>query len=219
MLGFTGPKAEAEEIRQRLAVFLRGELALELSPEKTLITHARTRAARFPGYEISVQHADAKVTRGRRSVNGTVALRVPLDVIRAKCSLYRQRGTPWHRSRLQNLDDYDIVRIYGAEYRGIANYYLLAQDVWRLGALRWNAVTSMLKTLAATHESTVTKMAARHKARSRHRTGCARALRPGDGVRARRTWSRGPAGYHWSATGAGSSPTRPRSRCPSPARS
>ena len=164
LLGFTGPKAEAEEIRQRLAVFLRGELALELSPEKTLITHARTRAARFLGYEIIVQHADAKVTRGRRSVNGAVALRVPLDVIRAKCSPYRQRGTPWYRSRLQNLDDYDIVRIYGAEYRGIVNYFLLAQDVWRLGALRWNAVTSMLKTLAAKHESTVTKMAARHKA-------------------------------------------------------
>jgi group II intron reverse transcriptase/maturase len=164
LLGFTGPKAEAEEIKQRLAVFLRDELALELSPGKTLITHARTRAARFLGYEITVQHADAKVTRGRRSVNGTIALRVPLDVIRAKCSRYRQRGKPWHRSRLINLDDYDIVRIYGAEYRGIVNYYLLAQDVWRLGALRWNAVTSMLKTLAAKHRSTVTKMAARHKA-------------------------------------------------------
>ena len=42
-------------------------------------------------------------------------------------------GKPWHRPRLQNLDDYDIVRIYGAEYRGVVNYYLLAQDVWRLG--------------------------------------------------------------------------------------
>ena len=36
-----------------------------------------------------------------------------------------------------NLPDYDIVRIYGAEYRGIVNYYRLAQDVWRLRALRW----------------------------------------------------------------------------------
>jgi hypothetical protein len=75
------------------------------------------------------------------------------------------RGKPWHRTRLQNLDDYDIVRIYAAEYRGIVNYYLLAQDVWRLDALRWNAETSMLKTLAAKHQSTVTTMAARHKAK------------------------------------------------------
>ena len=68
-------------------------------------------------------------------------------------------------ARLQNLDDYDIVRIYGAEYAGVVNYYLLAQDVWRLNTLRWNAVTSMLKTLAAKHRCTVTKMAARHKAK------------------------------------------------------
>jgi hypothetical protein len=30
--------------------------------------------------------------------------------------------------RLQNLPDYDIVRIYGAEYRSVVNYYLLALD-------------------------------------------------------------------------------------------
>jgi hypothetical protein len=45
------------------------------------------------------------------------------------------------------------------------NYYLLAQNVYWLGLLRWNAETSMLKTLAAKHRSTVTKMAARHKAK------------------------------------------------------
>ena len=49
----------------------------------------------------------------------------------------------------QNLDDYDIIRIYGAEYRGVVNYYLLARDAWRLRTLRWNAETSMLKTLGA----------------------------------------------------------------------
>ena len=90
---------------------------------------------------------------------------MPPDVVKAQCARYRQHGKPWHRSRLQNLDDYDIVRIYGAEYAGVVNYYLLAQDVWRLSTLQWNALTSMLKTLAAKHRSTVTKMAARHKAK------------------------------------------------------
>jgi hypothetical protein len=42
-------------------------------------------------------------------------------VITAKCAPYRRRGKPWHRSRLVNLDDYDIVRVCGAEYRGITN--------------------------------------------------------------------------------------------------
>ena len=165
LLGFTGPKAEAEQIKAKLARFLRETLALELNPDKTLITHARTQPARFLGYDIIVQHCNTRITHGLRSANGKVALRVPPDVVKAQCARYRYRGKPWHRSWLQNLPDYDIVRIYGAEYRGVVNYYLLAQDVSRLGTLCWTALTSMLKTLAAKHKSTVAKMAARFTAK------------------------------------------------------
>jgi len=165
LLGFAGPKAEAENIKARLAVFLRETLGLELNQEKTLITHARNQRARFLGYHIRVQHSNAKRTRGRRSANGIIALQVPPDAVKAQCARYRQHGKPWHRPELQNLDDYNIVRIYGAEYAGVVNYYLLAQDVGRLRVLRWNAETSMLKTLAAKHRSTTTRMAARYKAK------------------------------------------------------
>ena len=165
ILGFTGPKAEAEEIRGKLALFLRETLGLELNQDKTLITHARSQRARFLGYDISVQHSGTKISNSRRSANGKIALTVPPDVIKAQCARYRQHGKPWHRSRLQNQDDYDIIRVYGAEYRGVVNYYLLAKDVWRLRTLRWYAETSMLKTLTAKHQSTVSKMANRYKAK------------------------------------------------------
>jgi group II intron reverse transcriptase/maturase len=165
ILGFIGPKAEAEQIKAELARFLRETLGLDLNQDKTLISHARTQPARFLGYHIIVQHCDTRITYGRRSANGRIALRVPPDVTKAKTAPYRRRGKPWHRPGLQNLDAYDIVRIYGAEYRGIVNYYLLAQDVWRLSVLCWYAQTSMLKTLAAKHKSSVAKMAARHKAK------------------------------------------------------
>src|SRR4249920_1679940 len=165
ILGFTGPKAEAEEIKARLADFLRETLGLELNQQKTLITHARSQRARFLGYDITVQHCDTKLTKGQRSANGKIALKVPPDVIRAQCARYRKHGKPWHRPRLQNLDDYDIVRTYGAEYRGVINYYLLAQDIRRLNAFEWNAKMSMLKTLGLKHRSSVSKMAARHKAK------------------------------------------------------
>lgn len=165
ILGFIGPKAEAEAIKDELARFLRDDLALDLSADKTLITHARTHAARFLGYEITVQHANSKLTHGRRSANGAIALRVPRDVITAHCALYRRHGKPWHRPAMQNLHDYDIVRTYAAEYRGVVNYYMFALDVWRLHTLHWTAQTSMLKTLAAKHQSTVVKMAARHRAK------------------------------------------------------
>ena len=184
LLGFTGPKAEAEEIKAALALFLRETLALELNPAKTLVTHARTQRARFLGYDIAVQHSSTKITAGRRSVNGTIVLGVPPEVIKAKCAPYREHGKPWHRPRLQNLDDYDIVRIYGAEYRGIVSYYLLARNVARLDALRWNAQASMLKTLAAKHRSTVTTMAARHKAKTETSDGlrtCFEARKKRDG--------------------------------------
>ena len=94
LLGFTGPKAEAEQIKDQLAAFLRDELELELSAEKTLITHARTRAARYLGYEITVQHADRKITRGRRAVNGTSRCACPLEVIRAKSAPYWRTENP-----------------------------------------------------------------------------------------------------------------------------
>ncbi len=164
LLGFAGPRAEAEEIRESIAGFLRETLRLELSQQKTLITHARTQRARFLGYDIAVQHADTKISGGRRAANGKIALKVPPDVIRAQCARDRKHGKPHARQGLHNLDDYDIVKIFGAEYRGVVNYYLLALDVYRLNDLRWNAETSMLKTLAAKHHSTVAKTAARHKA-------------------------------------------------------
>jgi group II intron reverse transcriptase/maturase len=171
LLGLIGSKAEAEEIKAKLAYFLRETLGLELNQQKTLITHARSQPARFLGYDIRVQHCDSKRTGGNRIANGKIALRVPPDVVKAQCTRYRQHGKPWHRSRLQNLDDYNIVRIYGAEYQGVVNYYLLAQDVWRLNTLQWYAETSMLKTLAAKHKSTVSKMAARYKAKIITRDG------------------------------------------------
>jgi hypothetical protein len=55
ILGFIGPKAEAEQIKARLAAFLRETLGLELSQQKTLITHARSQPARFLGYHIERQ--------------------------------------------------------------------------------------------------------------------------------------------------------------------
>jgi group II intron reverse transcriptase/maturase len=158
ILGFAGPKAEAEEIKARLAQFLRDDLKLELNQDKTLITHGRTGAARFLGYEITVQHS-----RDRPQVNGVIGLRVPRAVITAKCAPYLAHGKPERRTELMNLTDLLIISTYGAEYRGIVQFYLLAGDVWRLNRLEWVASTSMLKTLAAKHGSTVTKMARKYK--------------------------------------------------------
>ena len=160
LLGFTGPKAEAEQIRTRLAQFLHDDLKLELNAAKTLITHARTGAASFLGYEITVQHS-----KTRPRVNGTIGLRVPLAVVKAKCAPYLKHGKPERRTELLSFDDPLIISTYGAEYRGIVQFYLLAGDVWRLNRLEWVAKTSLLKTLAAKHRSRVTPMARKYQAK------------------------------------------------------
>ena len=164
LLGFAGPRREAEEIKEKVAAFLRDELRLELSPSKTLITHAASQAARFLGYEIKAQHSDTKITRRRRAVNGAIGLFVPRAVIRQRCALYMSKGKPAQRGMLLHDDDFTIVAKYQAEYAGLVQYYLLAQDVFRLGRLHWVMETSLLKTLAGKHRSTVGKMAQKYRA-------------------------------------------------------
>ncbi len=164
LLGFAGPRREAEDIKSKIAAFLRDELRLELSPSKTLITHATSQAARFLGYEIKAQHSDTKITRRRRAVNGAIGLFVPRAVIRQRCALYMSKGKPAQRGMLLHDDDFTIVAKYQAEYAGLVQYYLLAQDVFRLGRLHWVMETSLLKTLAGKHRSTVGKMAQKYRA-------------------------------------------------------
>ena len=184
LLGLTGPKTEAEQIKQRLAAFLREELKLELSPGKTLITHARTHAARFLGYEITAHHDHRKGARGRRWTDGFIKLSVPRSVIKAKSARYMRQGKPAHRRDLVNESDHTIVATFGAEYRGLVQYYLLAGDVYKLNRLEWVMRTSMLRTLAAKHRSSVSKMTARHRARIQTPSGlrtCFEAVVPRQG--------------------------------------
>jgi len=162
-LAFIGPKGEAEEIKRLLTAFLRDELKLNLSEEKTLITHARSGAARFLGYEITILQDDAKRSRTkagdkRRSINGGVGLRVPRAVIQEKCARYEQRGKPIPRSELLNESDYTILTTYQLEYRGLVEYYRLAYNLHSLQRLKWVMEQSLVKTLAKKHKTSVTKV-------------------------------------------------------------
>ncbi len=165
LLGFIGPKEEAEEIKLQLEQFLREELKLELSQAKTLITHARSEAARFLGYEVAVAQEDSKRTlrhtKGAeqaakcRSVNGRPVLRIPKDVLEEKCNRYKRAGKAKNRSELESSSDYDIVMTYQLEYRGIANYYQMALNIRSLNQLKWVMETSLTKTLASKHKMSV----------------------------------------------------------------
>src|SRR6266700_5567543 len=177
LLSFSGPRAEAEEIKRAIKDFLRETLKLELSEEKTLITHARTEAAKFLGYHIVVQHANDKLDRrGQRQVNETIGLRVPKEVIEQKCALYMRRGKPAQRAEMLDDSDYSILSKYQAEYRGVVQYYLLAHNVCWFNKVQWVAETSLLKTLAGKHKSSVAAMAQKYKATTQTTKGPRKCL-------------------------------------------
>ena len=164
VLGFSGPKAEAKQVRDSLATFLRDTLKLELSEDKTLITHAASQAAQFLGYELKTQRAhDQLDPRGRRTVNGKLGLRVPARVIEQHCRTYMVKGKPAHRPEFMNEDDFTIMSRYQAEYRGVVQYYLLAQNVSHFGKLHRVMQESLAKTLANKHKTTCAKVFRRYK--------------------------------------------------------
>ena len=74
ILGFLGPKSEAVAIKTAIGDFLRERLSLEMSPTKTLITHARTDHALFLSYAISIAQDNDRFSTSR-SRNGR--LRTP----------------------------------------------------------------------------------------------------------------------------------------------
>jgi len=177
LLGLVGPKEEAETIKERLSTFLRETLKLELSQEKTLITHATTGAARFLGYEIVTHYNDEKRDHlGHRTLNGHIGLRLPNDVVEKKRVLYMRGGKAMPRPALLFNEDYTIVQQYQAEYRGLVQYYLLAQNVAWLWRLHWVMQTSLLKTLAAKHKASVKKMLRKYRATATTPSGPMRCL-------------------------------------------
>jgi group II intron reverse transcriptase/maturase len=167
LLGFVGPKSEAEEIKAKVGQSLAETLHLELSQAKTLVTHARSEAARFLGYEVRVSQANDKLVgryRKQRSVNGKVALLVPADVQRAKVQRYMRGGKVIHRPELMDDDDLTIIAIYQSEWRGLANYYLMAINASvRLRKVHRAMEISLCKTLAAKHRLTLTQAYRRYR--------------------------------------------------------
>lgn len=163
MLGFIGPKHEAEAIKQDIGEFLKRELHLEMSSEKTLITHARTEHALFLGYAISIYRVDDKITRRSdgylsRSTNGAVRLGIPYGLTTALAQQYQYKGKSTSELRLLAFSDATIIDIFQARFRGIANYYQFAVDRCRLSTLKNIMQESLVKTLAHKYKLTVSKV-------------------------------------------------------------
>jgi group II intron reverse transcriptase/maturase len=159
-----GSKNLAEKIKQDVTLFLRDNLKLELSAEKTLITNLKDERVRFLGYEISKSHDDTiikKNTKGvkKRSINETIQLLVPADVITKHIRPFIDKGKVASSKFRVNLPVLDIVNEYNAEIRGLYNYYSLATDVSvKLGKFKYYHYWSLMKTIAHKEKCSVAKV-------------------------------------------------------------
>ena len=72
-------------------------------------------------------------------------------------------GKPAHRSVLIHDEDYSTVSRYQSEFRGVVQYYLLAQNVSHFGKLQWVMGQSLTKTLASRHKTTTRKVFRRYR--------------------------------------------------------
>jgi len=168
LISVIASKEEAEEIKQDLTTFLAEKLKLELSAEKTLITHSK-KNARFLGYDIRVTRdwQRMKMPNGtqKRKFNLQAKLFVPQEKYINKLielgALSLGKNNQWrptHRTYLIHNDELEIIRQYNAEIRGLYNYYKLASNVHVLQSFRQTMKFSMIKTYANKYKSTVSKI-------------------------------------------------------------
>ena len=171
ILGVIGSKEEAQRIKEDIKSFLSESLALELSEEKTLITHTG-KSAKFLGYEITVtrnnhQRRDVQ-GRLRRTYGKRVRLNVSMATLRDKLLEYgameiklrngKEVWKPKCRSGLIFNDDLEILDRYNRETVGFCNYYLIANNCVVLHNFRYIMEYSMYKTFAGKYRSTVRKI-------------------------------------------------------------
>lgn len=174
LIAVNGNRQDCEKIKQELTEFISTTLKMELSQEKTLITHSNT-PARFLGYDVRVRRDQQIKPKGKfktRSMNNKVELNIPfkdkIEKFLFSNGIVKQRSDngklePIHRPQLLNRTDLEIVTIYNAELRGICNYYGLASNFNKLIYFNYLMEYGCLKTLAGKHRSKISKIRAMYK--------------------------------------------------------
>ncbi len=171
IIGVIGSKDECMQIKANITIFMNEKLDLELSEEKTLITHAQE-SAKFLGYEVSIRKSQSlrhnKNGVLRRPFNGRIVLRVANEVVKNKLLAYnaisvqqyrgKEAWKPITRTYMVGMNPEDIMAQYNAEIRGFYNYYSIANDISYLGnSFGHNMKYSMFKTIARKQNLTLGK--------------------------------------------------------------
>lgn len=173
IIGISGNKKEAEQIKAELKVFISEKLNLELSDEKTKITHS-SENARFLGYDINIRRNNdcKKKANGviQRTLNNSVEFLIPFDKIekfmfQRKIIVQNKNGQiiPWQRLAMTGISDLEVIDTYNSQTRGICNYYRLASNFSKLNYFTYLMEYSCLKTLAKKHKCRISHIKKKYK--------------------------------------------------------
>ena len=174
LIGVIGSKVDAKQVKADVGQFIRQQLHLELSQEKTLITHGSD-FAQFLSFQIttSTEQNSTRTKAGyiKRSYTGRIKLYVPkekwlkrlLSYGALKIQYDKNNGNkeiwePICRSGLRNLDDLEILNQYNAEIRGLYNYYRIAHNATVLNNFLYVMKYSMYKTFAGKYRTSMRKI-------------------------------------------------------------
>lgn len=166
LCGVIATKEEAKVIKEDIAKYLKEKLHLNMSKEKTLITHGHDKA-RFLGFDIFMWDCDAQKRNPNGSIcrefNGNVRIFVPKEKWVRRLIEYqamkievvdgKEKYIPIHRNCMLNNDDLEILNQYNSEILGIYNYYRIANNVSVLNDFYYIMSYSMFKTFAAKYKT------------------------------------------------------------------
>lgn len=172
IIGVTGPKSLAIEIRDLVKEFLSQELKLELNMDKTKITNIGSEYAKFLGHYIKAQTLTQNQTSRRRSAEtreilnirkstGKPKILVPKELLKErliKNGFANMNGFPRSCNKFIFLPDHEIINRYNHVVRGIMNFYNMAENRSDLGETIYILEYSLAHTLAAKHRSSISKI-------------------------------------------------------------
>lgn len=176
LIGVIGSKKDCEIVKKDIAEFLFQKLGLELSQEKTLITHGQKKA-RFLGYSIYARKSNLpkkdKLGRMVRNYGGRIVLEVESSTIRDKLLLLKAMEITYvdgkeiwkakSRYSMKDSDDLEIVRTYNSEIRGFYNYYSIANNSSIINSFKYIMEYSMYKTYATKYRTTKHNMIEKYR--------------------------------------------------------
>ena len=174
LIGINGTKEECQKIKAYLKEFLAERLKLELSDEKTKITHS-SNSARFLGYDVRVRRSNQLKKRSdgviQRTLSQTVELIVPLKekiepfLLEKHIAIVDKDGKlqSQHRNAVLNNTDLEIIDSYNSQTRGICNYYSMASNFNKLDYFVYLMEYSCLKTLARKHQRSIGQIISKYK--------------------------------------------------------